>query len=144
MRSIKNDWQFGVAVVAAPIFWLILFAWGRPLVPLDWLVVQPGRFAVVAFVYPVLEEIVFRGGLQPWLQEKIWRRHAIAGVSVANVMTSVIFAGLHFFTHPLVWALLIFVPSLVFGYFRDRHGLLAAPILLHVFYNAGFACLFGM
>jgi len=36
----------------------------------------------------------------------------------------------------------VFFPSLVFGYFKDRTGRLTAPILLHIFYNAGFLWLF--
>ena len=37
---------------------------------------------------------------------------------------------------------LVFLPSLVFGFFKDRTGRLTAPILLHSFYNAGFLLLF--
>ncbi len=35
------------------------------------------------------------------------------------------------------------LPSLVFGYFKDKYHSLTAPILLHVFYNAGFFWLFA-
>jgi membrane protease YdiL (CAAX protease family) len=34
------------------------------------------------------------------------------------------------------------LPSRVFGFFRDRTGRLVAPIVLHIFYNAGFLLLF--
>ena len=30
---------------------------------------------------------------------------------------------------------------LVFGFFKDRYGRLATPIVLHIFYNAGFLLL---
>ncbi len=97
----------------------------------------------MTLVYPVLEEIVFRGGLQPWL-----RRHPRAaanwhGVSVANIATSVVFAATHLLRHPPGWATAMFLPSLVFGYFRDRHDSLKGPIALHVFYNMGYFWLFG-
>jgi membrane protease YdiL (CAAX protease family) len=37
----------------------------------------------------------------------------------------------------------VFFPSLVFGLFKDRTQRLLAPILLHVFYNAGYFWLFA-
>ena len=37
----------------------------------------------------------------------------------------------------------VIVPSLIFGYFRDRHGNIHAAVVLHVFYNAGYLWLFS-
>lgn len=94
-----------------------------------------------ALFYPVLEEVVFRGLIQELVQQTVSAR-AFGPLSVANLLTSLLFTGLHFLTHTPLWAALVFFPSLVFGYFKDRHRSLRAPILLHVCYNAGFLWLF--
>lgn len=91
---------------------------------------------MVILVYPVVEEWLFRGELQPWITRKLgW---AVGPLSAANLVTSALFTALHLLFHPPVWALAVFLPSLVFGYFRDATGGLAAPMLLHGFYNACF------
>lgn len=92
---------------------------------------------MVALVYPVLEEIAFRGGVQEFLMRQELR--GIPGpVSLANVITSTVYAALHGFVWGNAWALLVFFPSLLFGYFRERSGGLGASIVLHAYYNAGF------
>ncbi|MEQ8798377.1 MAG: JDVT-CTERM system glutamic-type intramembrane protease [Salinisphaeraceae bacterium] len=87
-------------------------------------------------VYPVVEEWLFRGELQPRIGRKLIRR--FGPLSAANLVTSALFTALHLLFHPPGWALAVFLPSLVFGYFRDATGGLAAPMLLHGFYNACF------
>jgi len=95
-----------------------------------------------ALVYPVLEEIVFRGGLQEVLQRYV-RGRAIGPITVANIGTSVVFTALHFLYHAPLWAAAVFIPSLIFGYFKDSYRRLAPPIVLHVFYNTGYYWLFA-
>lgn len=97
---------------------------------------------MLALLYPVLEEIVFRGLIQEQLHAVLSAR-TFGALSVANLLTSLLFTGLHFLSHPPLWAALVFFPSLIFGYFKDRHRSLQAPILLHVFYNTGFLWLFS-
>ena len=58
-------------------------------------------------------------------------------------LVSLVFTGLHFINHPPAWAASVLIPSLIFGFFRDRTGRLLAPILLHVFYNSGFIWIFS-
>lgn len=103
---------------------------------------KPADFAIVSLLYPVLEELVFRGLLQGWLAKRMKHR-AWHGLSGANIITSVIFSALHFLHHPPLYAASVFVPSLVFGYFRERQHGLAAPIFLHAWYNAGYFWIFG-
>lgn len=79
---------------------------------------------------------MFRGLIQGWLRGRMRAAAAI-------LVTSVLFSALHFFSQAAVWAAAVFVPSLVFGHFRERHGSLAAPIVLHCWYNAGYFWLFG-
>lgn len=91
---------------------------------------------------PVVEEIIFRGGLQHWL---LRRCHGQAlGLSVANILTSIPFALVHLWMHPPVWALATGAPSLLFGAFYERHDRrLSAPIMLHGLANAAYFCLLG-
>lgn len=100
------------------------------------------RFVVVALAYPVFEEIVFRGVLQGWLLKRNWGRSKWSGLSNANIIASVIFVVLHVIRRPGVLSVAVFVPSLVFGFFRERYNNLYVPIALHIFYNAGFVLLF--
>ena len=93
-------------------------------------------------VYPVLEEIVFRGLIQEFVHDYLSKAR-LGPLSHANLLTSVLFTGMHFVNHSPLWAALVFFPSLVFGFFKDRTQGLMAPIILHVFYNAGFLWLFS-
>lgn len=136
-----QDYRFWLAVLAGPLAWFVLWRLGLPIdhetPPLD-IVLR------VALLYPVLEELVFRGGIQALLLEKLPRlRRRIATLSIANMTTSILFAGMHLFTHTPLWALLVIPPSLVFGWAMERYGTVVAPILLHVIYNAGFVLLFA-
>lgn len=94
-------------------------------------------------LYPVLEEIVFRGAVQGWLLERLPGHFVQPWLTKANVLTSVLFTGFHFINHSPVSAVLVFLPSLVFGWARDRYTALTGSIALHIFYNAGFFLLFG-
>lgn len=91
---------------------------------------------MVIVAYPVVEEWLFRGELQPWVARKLGG--GIGPLSIANLITSLLFSALHLLFQPPGWALAVFLPSLMFGYFRETTGGLAAPMLLHGFYNACF------
>jgi hypothetical protein len=49
---------------------------------------------------------------------------------------------MHLWSHPAGWAAAVIVPSLVFGYVRDRYQSVYPSIVLHLYYNAGYALLF--
>lgn len=138
-----TDKYFLLALLAAPAVWALLVWQLQPVIDIAWPLRAPGRFLLLALAYPLLEEIAFRGALQGWLLTRTWARTARYGVTLANIVTSAAFTALHFFSHPALWAAAVFVPSLVFGFFRDRHRGIATPIALHVFYNAGFFWLLG-
>lgn len=89
-------------------------------------------------VQPMLEELMFRGVVQGWLRERAWGRTTVFGVSRANAVASLLFVAAHMPVQPLAWALAVFLPSFIFGYFRDRHGSLLPAVILHVAYNAVF------
>ncbi len=92
---------------------------------------------------PILEELLFRGVIQGQLS-RLWNRSCtLLGLSCANWVTSALFTGLHFVHHPPLWAAAVFLPSLVFGYFRDRHGSILPSITMHAIYNAQFLLVLG-
>lgn len=133
----------GAAFAAGPVFWLLLWVWQRPDLHLGWPLQVPGRFLLLGLVYPLLEETVFRGGVQGFFLQFAPGRRNWHGWTAANALTSLAFALFHLFAHAPAWALPILAPSLVFGYFRDRTGRLTLPILLHIWYNLGYFWLFG-
>lgn len=140
--ALARDVPFRLALLAGPLCWLALYFLFDAQPSWTWPLHQPGLFLLPALVYPVLEEIAFRGLLQELVRERV-SAATVGPLSVANLVTSVVFTALHFFHHPPLWAALVLFPSLVFGYFRDRSGALTAPIFLHVFYNSGYLWLFS-
>jgi membrane protease YdiL (CAAX protease family) len=88
-------------------------------------------------IYPVLEELGFRGFIQSYLMSKSSFQKKSLGLSLANWITSLAFTLLHVVVQQTLLALLIYFPSLVFGYFRDRYNSTLPAIFLHVLYNLG-------
>lgn len=143
ISHVLRDRQFWLAILAAVGFWILLGLF-KPVTPDSlWPLHQPLMFLQVVLLYPVLEEYVFRGLLQGYLREKNWGGRAWFGITLANALTSLVFTALHFFYHPPLAAAAVLLPSLIFGYFRDRHSGLAAPIMLHAYYNLGYFWLFA-
>jgi len=92
-------------------------------------------FFLIIF-YPVIEELAFRGVIQEFIASKTKAFRPFYFLTVANVVTSVFFVAMHFVHHPPLWAVMVFVPSLIFGYFKEQYGHIGASIFLHMFYNA--------
>lgn len=136
-----RDPLFYAALVAALVYWSLLFMLVGPRPELTWPLREPVVFLYPALLYPVLEEVVFRGLLQELLHRHLspW---CLGPLTHANILTSLLFTALHFINHPPLWAAAVFAPSLTFGLLKDRSGRLAAPILMHVFYNSGYLWLF--
>lgn len=128
--------RFYLALLAAPCALLLLDrlmpGWraGRAI---------PAEMAVTLVLWaPLLEELLFRGVIQGQLARHTRFRLSLAGVSLANLATSLLFGLAHLFHHSPSWAIAVILPSLVFGHFRDRHGLYPA-LLLHAAYNGCYA-----
>ena len=137
-RAFWRDVAFYAALVAGPVCWLVLILAKLPLSgPPAWLLLLK-----LALIVPILEEIVFRGGLQTFLISKAVFAKNWFGLSIANLVTSFIFALMHLISQPPLWAALVFIPSLVFGWAKDRYGSIVPSIILHAVYNAGFVWLF--
>lgn len=133
-----RDPLFLIAMLSGPLAWLTLYLWIHPpLIPAEFWS-SPLTVLLAVLVYPVVEEWLFRGQIQGALLAGNLGRYRWAGISAANLITSVLFAALHLINHPPLWAALVLLPSLLFGLFRDRYGRIGPSILLHSFYNAGY------
>jgi membrane protease YdiL (CAAX protease family) len=86
----------------------------------------------------MIEELLFRGVLQGELLRFDRLAKPFAGVTAANVVVSGLFGAIHLVNQSPGWALAIVIPSLVFGYFRDRSSSVIPGLVLHVAYNGVF------
>jgi len=134
LSALPRDVQFYLAVAAGlVVVWMISVV--APTQPLPngesgW------RYLQLLLLYPVLEEVLFRGLLQGWLTAQV--RGRVGPLSHANLLTSLLFAAAHLYSHPIAWAAATFAPSLLFGYFRDRYQHLLPAVVLHVLYNSAY------
>jgi hypothetical protein len=137
-RPFLADRQFILALLAGVVvwlgFWLVVPGWLPSLgFHANFLI-----FLSLVLWQPVLEELLFRGIIQGQFLARAWGGKMRWGLTHANLLTSVLFVLAHTLYHPPLWAFAVFVPSLVFGHFRDRYGSIYPALLLHVFYNAGY------
>ena len=129
--------QFGAAILAAPLFVLLynsIFAHQVFDVELLHFDVKSLFFLIV--FYPVIEELAFRGVIQEYIAIKTKQYPSLYCFTIANILTSLLFVAMHFVHHVPLWAILVFVPSLIFGYFKEQFGHIGYSIFLHMFYNA--------
>jgi membrane protease YdiL (CAAX protease family) len=143
-KTVTHYWRdplFFAAMAAALLYWLSLYLLTRPEVDAAWPLREPLRFLYPALLYPIVEEWIFRGFVQDFCQRRL-RPWKLGPLTHANILTSVLFTALHFINHPPLAAVVVFIPSLVFGFFKDRSGHLGAPVALHTFYNGGYFWLF--
>jgi membrane protease YdiL (CAAX protease family) len=132
-----------LAFSIAPLFWLLMYSVTGQVSDLTWPVNFPREYLFNVVIFPILEEIVFRKVLQGKLYELPMGQRSWHGISNANMLTSITFVCFHLFSHSIAWALATFIPSLIFGFFRDRYKQIKPSIALHIFYNAGYFWLFG-
>jgi membrane protease YdiL (CAAX protease family) len=95
-------------------------------------------FASLLLWQPFIEELLFRGLIQGYLARTESGARTRAGISLANIATSCVFVLAHLVNQPPAWALAVFFPSLLFGYFRDRTVSIWPSLLLHASFNAAF------
>lgn len=141
IAPVWRDHYLWLAVGAAVPLWFALYLWAEPALNLRWPLNQPAVFLQLVLLYPLLEEIVFRGAVQTTAHRYLPSR-SLGPISLSNLVTSFLFTAMHFLYHSPLWASLVIIPSLVFGYFKERHGTLSAPVLLHVCYNTGYYLIF--
>ena len=128
--------QYGAAMLAAPLFVLLYNTFFQEqyfdlkLISFD----LTFLFFVIIF-YPIVEELIFRGVILEFIASKTKQFRPFFHLTIANVTTSLLFVAMHFVHHSPTWALLVFVPSLIFGYFKEQYKDIRASIILHMFYN---------
>ncbi len=134
-------WLF--AIIIGPVFWLFYSQVVQP-VQFDSNTYPLSELILVILVYPVLEEIVFRGLIQTELISRSLFQKQLFTISLANWLTSLLFSLFHLINHEPVWAALVFFPSILFGYLRDRYDATSPSVVLHIYYNTGFSLLFTL
>lgn len=103
--------------------------------PFEKLLADPAsRIAVAAFgvtLGPAIEELLFRGLLQPVLIES-------AGVLPGILITSLIFGGLHLAQNGFIWqsGVVIMLVGFVLGTVRHVSGSTRASTIVHIAYNS--------
>lgn len=134
-------------VPLAACWWLLLVGYlramhaaGHPVAPQDTLqyfagaeLARPGAWVALfatSCMAPLAEEVVFRGHLQGALRAATGPRTAIA---VQGILFGLV--------HGIAYALPIAVLGMFFGWLRERHGSVLAPVLAHAVHNASVALL---
>ena len=100
--------------------------------------------AAILLIFPVLEEIVFRGLIQDYLSNKTTDWDSFLGITWANWLTTLLFCVTHLVTRSLLVASLVIVPSLLLGALRDRGFSIKALAAIHVYWNGGVYLLIGL
>lgn len=132
----KINIQYAIAIVAGPIFVLLYTVMFRvhsfdiENIPFE----TRSLFFLIVF-YPVIEELAFRGVIQEYIATKTKEYPTYLYFSLANIITSLLFVAIHFVHHTPLWAMLVFIPSLIFGYFKEQYNHIGPSIFLHMFYN---------
>jgi membrane protease YdiL (CAAX protease family) len=124
---------FHFALAAGPVFGFVLGVLAPGALPST----RPALDLLLSLVLwqPLVEEVLFRGLLQGQLAARLPLQRGLGRISYANVLTSLLFAAAHLPHHAPAWAAAVFVPSLIFGYFRDRWHSILPALALHVVYN---------
>lgn len=137
-------WQVRLEFAVSPFFYLALAAGPVVLSVLGMVVpswhegIRPDWKIALSFLLwqPLVEEMLFRGVVQGSARKHAWGVRTVLGISLANVVTSLLFTAAHLVQHTHLWALAVLAPSLVFGYVRDRYGHILPALILHIAYNA--------
>lgn len=144
LKSLLRDRVLHATLLGALVFYGLLLHWQGYRSGIHISAGQLPQFLLLVLLYPLLEEFIFRGLIQGGLRKYRPCRKSRKGISVANVLTSILFAALHLIAHPVLWAASVFVPSVLLGYFRDRYKSLIPSMVLHVGFNFGYFVIAGL
>jgi len=140
---LRSLWIFFLtSVIIFPPFFLLAHLWQR-------YVWGAGGFHLVGYpdlvsaaivqilVIALPEEFYFRGYFQSAMDTIFKKRWGIFGARMGWgwLVTAIIFAFAHTFITYKWWHFSIFFPALVFGWLRERTGLVIAPTLFHASSN---------
>ena len=133
-KSFFKDYCFYGLLALGPIFVLLLSLFSPPKEAF-WFLNQLEVFFQFTLVSAIVEEIIFRGFLDEILKKSALLKNRVGPLTYRNILISLLFTALHFFWHSPLWALLVIIPSLIFGYSKKRYETIVAPILIHLIYN---------
>ena len=128
------DYRFALAMLAVVLVVWVMHGWVQPYpsqVEFNWL-----QLLSLIIWQPLLEEVLFRGIIQGQFAKSEWGKRSWLSISSANAVTPVFFVAMHMINSSPLFALTVFAPSLVFGYFRDRCNSVYPCIVIHSAYNA--------
>ncbi|OQW35224.1 MAG: hypothetical protein A4E19_16770 [Nitrospira sp. SG-bin1] len=141
-RPFHRDPVFLGLFALGPMAWLAMIGF-LAFQPLPWHAIWSPAFLSVILWQPLLEELLFRGIVQGYLSQSWGKEKTWSGLSLANLVTSLLFTVAHLASHSVSWTVLVFVPSLCFGFLRDRFESVYPSMILHAFYNTGYFLLIG-
>ena len=128
----RDRWFYVAAAAAVPVVMALRYGLG------EWAVTPPRSWALLlsfTIWQPAVEELLFRGVIQGRLRATAVGQWQRAGITGANLSTSALFVMAHLAHHTPGWALAALLPSLVFGWMRDRHGSVYPGFVLHCVFN---------
>lgn len=133
-------WALGLAALIFPPFALGFRFWHDPAhaFELTWPDALPSYLLSQVLVVALPEEAFFRGYLQGRLSAAFAGRTRLLGARLslpALLLTSALFATLHFAVEPHPARLAVFFPSLLFGWVRELRGGIGAAVFLHALSN---------
>jgi len=138
-----QDGLFLTVLLAGGVFWLSLWLC-LPVQPIALRQVFSWAFLSLTLWQPCAEELAFRGVLQGQLSQQAWGHRTWGRLTLANLVTSLVFVLGHWWRHPPLWAMAVVLPSLIFGSVRDRYTSVYPAMALHMFYNVGYFVLTGL
>ncbi|MBD3789056.1 MAG: JDVT-CTERM system CAAX-type protease [Campylobacterales bacterium] len=140
----RKELYYAAALIAAPLF-CFFYSWlfGSQPVTTKELFFKKETFIWTLIIFPVIEELTFRGVIQEYIGRKTKQYLLFFHLSLANLLTSLLFSAIHLIYHAPLWAGLVFFPSLIFGYFKEQYQSIIPSILLHIFYNLNFIWIIG-
>jgi len=128
------NYRFVLVILAGILAVWVIHGWVQPYpshVEFNWL-----QLLSLIVWQPLLEEVLFRGIIQGQFAKHEWGKRSRLNISSANAATSVLFVAMHMVNTLPLYALTIFVPSLVLGYFRDYCDSIYPCIVIHSTFNA--------
>jgi len=132
-----RDREFYLALLAGLLVLSAIYLF----IPVSTSSIHLGQWSVVITLViwqPFWEELFFRGIIQGQIYKRSWGQRAWLRISNANMVASLAFAAAHIAYNPNLWSVSVFIPSLVFGYFRERHNTIYSAIALHSIFNLGY------
>ena len=127
------NYRFALAMLAGMVVVWVMHRWVQPY-PSEVMFTWVQLLSLVIW-QPLFEEVLFRGIIQGELTARGVTGDVLPGVSCSNAIASSLFVLLHLVMTSSYWSFALFVPSVIYGHFRDRFDSVVPSMLLHGAYN---------